>query len=786
MAGRGAIALANGKAAVTGNRHRKPPTRPIDPAAIPDALKMFDRWLGWRWKWKANPNTGRGVWTKPPVNARTGGPGKSTDPATWCTFEQALAAVNVGSCDGIGFALGEAEGGIHFAGIDLDDCRNAATGELSEVARDIIATMETYCEVSPSGTGVKLLCVGTLPNGAETKNNAGTVEVYSSGRYFTITAQRVDGTPQRVEARQEQLADVWQRYIGSEVRKAKPSANGAATNGPATPAALAAMLRHKPDANENDGSKRLFAVCCRAVEHDLADGAAVATIRSYAAKHPFPRNYGDAEIVARLRDAEQKTERGSAVVIANYSAVEVEDNDGEKKTVNVPRSMGDIIDTINQRMGDWPRRVDNMLFVDDPKHGLDYFDRRTTAGLFGWLRRHNKVTWAKGGNLVSQAELFAEVERTTQRYEAIELLPHEPPINGIYYRGQSPKPGDGSHLRQLLDRFRPETTIDRELIQAAMMTAFWGGLPGCRPAFVVTSDDGRGVGKSKVPETIGYIVGGYIDVSAGEDIEQLKTRMLTPGARTKRIALLDNVKTLRLSWAELEAMITAPIISGRQLYVGEGQRPNLLTWFITLNGVSMATDMAQRSVIIKVVRGKNDGPWWEETRQFIDQHRGEIIGDIIAALRAEPFPLSDFSRWATWEQHVLCRLPEPGDAQRLILERQGEANCELDEAEIIEEHFAEQLSRLGYDPQTAQVRIPVAVAARWFGWATGEPTKTAAASKRLHQMAGEGQAKRIAPDSTRTYGRCFIWTGPAADVVGQPIANDLSDRLARLMDSRVS
>ena len=59
------------------------------------------------------------------------------------------------------------------------------------------------------------------------------------------------------------------------------------------------------------------------------------------------------------------------------------------------------------------------------------------------------------------------------------------------------------------------------------MTAFWGGLPGCRPVFVVTSDDGRGVGKSKVPETVGYFCNGYIDVSAGEEIEQLKTRMLT-------------------------------------------------------------------------------------------------------------------------------------------------------------------------------------------------------------------------------------------------------------------
>jgi hypothetical protein len=545
-------------------------------------------------------------------------------------------------------------------------------------------------------------------------------------------------------------------------------------------AALAAMLRHKPDADEQDSSKRLLAVCCRAVEFNLSDDGTLATIRQYEKKNHFARDWSDDEVITRLRDAEKLAERGSAVTISNFSTKEIENDDGEKQTIVVPASMTEIIDTINELMGDWPRRVDNMLFVDDHKHGLDYFDRRTTAALFGWLRRHYKVSWGKGGSLVSQAELFAEIERTTQRYEAIELLPHEPPISGIYYRGKSPEPGDGSHLRYVLDRFRPETTIDRDLILAAFMTAFWGGLPGCRPVFVVTSDDGRGVGKSKVPETVGYLCNGYIDVSANEDIEQLKTRMLTPAARTKRIALMDNVKTLRLSWAELESMITSPTISGRQLYVGEGQRPNLLTWFITLNGVSMATDMAQRSVIIKVVKGENSGPWWEQTRQYIDQYREQIIGDIIGALRGQIYPLESFTRWATWEQHILQRLPEPAEAQRVILERQGEANCELEEIEIIEQHFAEQLERLQYDPATDQVRIPVAVAARWYGWAVGEPTKTAAASKRLHQMAAEGQAKRISPDSSRQYGRGFVWTGANADVVGETIKNDLSVRLAAI------
>lgn len=108
--------------------------------------------------------------------------------------------------------------------------------------------------------------------------------------------------------------------------------------------------------------------------------------------------------------------------------------------------MSDIVDDINQRTDDWPRRIDAMLFVDDPKHGLGYFDRRATSGLFGWLRRHHKVEWQEGGNYVSQSELFAELERSATRYNGIEILPHEPPIADIYYRCTVPEPGDGLHL----------------------------------------------------------------------------------------------------------------------------------------------------------------------------------------------------------------------------------------------------------------------------------------------------------------------------------------------------
>ena len=45
--------------------------------------------------------------------------------------------------------------GDGLIGVDLDDCRDLATGDMASWASDIIARLDTYCEVSPSQTGVK-------------------------------------------------------------------------------------------------------------------------------------------------------------------------------------------------------------------------------------------------------------------------------------------------------------------------------------------------------------------------------------------------------------------------------------------------------------------------------------------------------------------------------------------------------------------------------------------------------------------------------------------------------
>ena len=79
--------------------------------------------------------------------------------------------------------------------------------------------------------------------------------------------------------------------------------------------------------DKSDGSFRLFTAACRCVEHGLADEDAVRCIREYAGKHPFPREYGDAEIIDRLRDAEQRCERGSALEVDEEGLVKLGNRD---------------------------------------------------------------------------------------------------------------------------------------------------------------------------------------------------------------------------------------------------------------------------------------------------------------------------------------------------------------------------------------------------------------------------------------------------------------------------
>lgn len=119
--------------------------------------------------------------TKVPYIAGGVGKASSTDSETWRTFDEAVAALLTGRYDGLGFVF---TSGDPYAGVDLDDCRDPATGELEDWAAEIVRSLDGYTEVSPSGKGVHIIVRGKAPN-----KRRGRVEAYSSERYFTLTGR---------------------------------------------------------------------------------------------------------------------------------------------------------------------------------------------------------------------------------------------------------------------------------------------------------------------------------------------------------------------------------------------------------------------------------------------------------------------------------------------------------------------------------------------------------------------------------------------------------------------
>ena len=131
---------------------------------IPPELRGFTQWVNWR----AEPKPD-GKINKIPINPNTFGYAKSTDPNTWGSFDQVVAALGNGhNLAGIGFVLTEED---PFVGIDIDSCRNPETGEIEPRAMEAIKLLNGYCEVSPSKKGVRIIVKGKLPPGARKKGS---------------------------------------------------------------------------------------------------------------------------------------------------------------------------------------------------------------------------------------------------------------------------------------------------------------------------------------------------------------------------------------------------------------------------------------------------------------------------------------------------------------------------------------------------------------------------------------------------------------------------------------
>jgi hypothetical protein len=142
-----------------------------------DVVSVFGnqkRWVIWKYEVRD------GKPTKVPYQINGKDKAESNNPDTWTTYENALKASNQ---IGIVFTPDKL-----LLGIDFDDCleNGKIVGEDSDKIERLLAEVNTYTEISPSGTGLHSLVLLSEPF-EPIRKRKGDYEIYTSGRFFTFT-----------------------------------------------------------------------------------------------------------------------------------------------------------------------------------------------------------------------------------------------------------------------------------------------------------------------------------------------------------------------------------------------------------------------------------------------------------------------------------------------------------------------------------------------------------------------------------------------------------------------
>ncbi len=244
---------------------------------------------------------------------------KNNDPKTWSPFADVWKRYEQGGFDGVGFVFSHYD---PFVGIDLDGCRDPQTGEIAAWAQEVIQRLDTYAEVSPSGSGIKCFIKGKSPFDTGKKKdldypamggkNAG-IEIYSHTRYFALTGWRLDGLPETPQERDIQWLrpKFWPtpqqqqqpRQAQSQSQANYPSAN-------VFDRARAYVAAMPPAISGQGGHNQTFAVACALIiGFDLDEENAFVLLSEYNERCDPP--WMEQELWHKIKDATKQTgERG--------------------------------------------------------------------------------------------------------------------------------------------------------------------------------------------------------------------------------------------------------------------------------------------------------------------------------------------------------------------------------------------------------------------------------------------------------------------------------------------
>ena len=159
-------------------------------------------WVNWHAEWI------NGEWKKVPYNPRNGHRASSIKPETWGHLPQALARLSLGNMNGIGLMVSKDD---PYLILDVDERQDKLNKNISgPLGREIFSRLQTITEFSPN-YGLHFLVKLEQPLPEAVKDE---VEMYYTGRYMTVTADLVPGSPLVIATRQTEVEELFRRYKG--------------------------------------------------------------------------------------------------------------------------------------------------------------------------------------------------------------------------------------------------------------------------------------------------------------------------------------------------------------------------------------------------------------------------------------------------------------------------------------------------------------------------------------------------------------------------------------------
>lgn len=686
---------------------------------LPEALApltALPHWVVWRWVKKKN-----GKFTKPPFQLN-GKKAESDEPHTWTTFD----AVNgANGFDGIGFVLTNTE----FAAFDIDDCRDPDTGTVHPWAQALVDKANTYTEITPSGTGLRLIGLGIGPAvHRKLKVMDGvTVEPYRRAtRFITVSGNvyrdlplaNIDAALDAVLAELDGQKNPVDRVFGQP-----PNGNAALSP------ALLTMLRAPEAGGYPSRSELLFAFLTGAIKAKVPDDTITAacldpSYRGGIFAH-VDENGGAAYVKQQIAKARKTTRsRGlpKILVVSGQIARAIDETEQALLTARQPVLVraGVLVQPLWSRYPTAagaetqittlkPLTVPNLAYMIN-RHAAEYYrwDGRKKAetiinpphdvlaalldlGHWGFPRVTGVIstpTLRPDGGILTEAGHDAATGLWHWPDKKLKL----PPI------ADKPSKKEAEAALELLNALLAEmpfvADLDRAVALAAMITVVVRGAFDVAPLFLFLAPE-AGTGKSYLVDVIAHIATGRWCpvISVRSTAEEMEKRLGALLLEAPPVISLDNLTT-DLRGELLCQMTERPLVKVRVL--GKSETPECEwrgTVFATGNNIRLVGDMTRRGLICNL-DAEAERP---EARTFKGNPIASVLADrgkyVAAALtvvraylaageRVQCPSLGSYGGWSRFVREPLLWLgqadpvksmeqarhddPERGAAQRLV------------------------------------------------------------------------------------------------------------------------